>query len=535
MYKRGIGIIILFAIMLSIFVFAITDEDGDTYCSFAETGCRSELDCNDNNPSINPAAAETTGDGIDNDCNGIIDDACTDSDMDGYNSTASEVGINCGGAANADCDDANFLINPGMAELCGDGIDNDCNGDTDEDDSACAAAAAESDCEINAESVAWISCDVEYINSANEGDTVYMILMGEGCDEGGDVQFKVYEYSDGTGTLEDTIGAQQVLTNIIDPETGEATETDIWLAPWVAAYIEDDDDTNPEYYFEAEMTETGGAFFSQDSGKTADTLLSISPCDGCGIECSLDVGAMIGGGSSGNGSGSGVVPPCQKTADCSGVEWSECDPATQKMTRDTSLCMLSGTGNVECGEQVLALLPSERLCSSSASPSQKSMEFGEAECGDGICDDGEECPEDCGEEEAGGFPWWWVLIAIIAIGAVTAGIIIGYKKTKQKAAGAAKPEEKKEAMPFAAQKDLDAILAYIRAAKGKGYKDAQITEALKKGGWKDDQIKYAFNKINNPQQANKPAVQETAAQNSAQSGAKPAQTASQQAVQPVKK
>ncbi|MFA5888541.1 MAG: hypothetical protein WC852_07575, partial [Candidatus Nanoarchaeia archaeon] len=91
-------------------------------------------------------------------------------------------------------------------------------------------------------------------------------------------------------------------------------------------------------------------------------------------------------------------------------------------------------------------------------------------------------------------------------------------------AGAAKPGEK-EVMPFTAQKDLDSVLGYIRAAKGKGYKDEQITGALKKAGWKEEQIKYAFNKINNPQQANKPAV------TSAQSAAKPAQASAQ----PIKK
>jgi hypothetical protein len=45
------------------------DNDGDTYCSGG-------LDCNDNNPSINPAVAEIC-DLIDNNCNGLIDDVTT--------------------------------------------------------------------------------------------------------------------------------------------------------------------------------------------------------------------------------------------------------------------------------------------------------------------------------------------------------------------------------------------------------------------------------------------------------------------------
>lgn len=50
-----------------------TDADGDGYCSLATGGD----DCNDNDASIHPGANDTHGkpghDGIDNDCNGIID------------------------------------------------------------------------------------------------------------------------------------------------------------------------------------------------------------------------------------------------------------------------------------------------------------------------------------------------------------------------------------------------------------------------------------------------------------------------------
>lgn len=71
-------------------------------------------DCDDLDGSVNPGAAEVCGDGVDNDCSGTADDA----DEDGYV---------CGD----DCDDSNDAINPGVIEVC-DGVDNNCDGTTDE-------------------------------------------------------------------------------------------------------------------------------------------------------------------------------------------------------------------------------------------------------------------------------------------------------------------------------------------------------------------------------------------------------------------
>jgi hypothetical protein len=45
----------------------LPDADGDSVTE--------DLDCNDNNPNIRPAAPEVC-DGVDNDCDGIVDEGC---------------------------------------------------------------------------------------------------------------------------------------------------------------------------------------------------------------------------------------------------------------------------------------------------------------------------------------------------------------------------------------------------------------------------------------------------------------------------
>ncbi len=132
------------------------DYDGDGYGDPAETiqmceqpyhYSENDLDCDDLSGSISPAVVELCGNGIDEDCDGLVDDEDSDaedqlwygdSDGDGFGDPAVALGLFCAspGAAvtnNLDCDDTDANINPDGAEIPYDGIDQDCLGDDDYD------------------------------------------------------------------------------------------------------------------------------------------------------------------------------------------------------------------------------------------------------------------------------------------------------------------------------------------------------------------------------------------------------------------
>lgn len=90
------------------------DEDG-----FFDAECGG-FDCDDSDELVNPFAVEICND-IDDDCNGFVDEGF-DLDSDGFTT--------CGG----DCDDEVHAVNPGIEEWCFNGIDDDCDGMIDCDD-----------------------------------------------------------------------------------------------------------------------------------------------------------------------------------------------------------------------------------------------------------------------------------------------------------------------------------------------------------------------------------------------------------------
>ena len=129
------------------------DDDGDGFGleSQSDWACENEKpdgyvaqmgDCDDFDPQINPAASEIC-DGVDNDCNTLIDDYTgpdaprwyKDDDGDGfgqYDEYVQSCTMTDGYVDNfLDCDDSDPEIRPDGEELC-DGVDNNCNGGIDE-------------------------------------------------------------------------------------------------------------------------------------------------------------------------------------------------------------------------------------------------------------------------------------------------------------------------------------------------------------------------------------------------------------------
>ena len=115
------------------------DEDGDGSPEAVSETCGN--DCDDTNRDINPRALEGcvrdggdrvcygcgddfSGDGLDNNCNGRIDEGCFEQDVDNdgipYLDTATMEVV--------DCNDCNSAIGPGFPTVCQNVVDEDCDG-----------------------------------------------------------------------------------------------------------------------------------------------------------------------------------------------------------------------------------------------------------------------------------------------------------------------------------------------------------------------------------------------------------------------
>ena len=129
------------------------DGDGDNYGVTGDKKCLCASsvpyvalqggDCNDSSASVNPGATETCN-GVDDNCSGQADESgaagCEtwykDADGDGFG-VAGDHQCLCGATGNyqalaaGDCNDSASAVNPNAEEVCN-GVDDNCNGQTDE-------------------------------------------------------------------------------------------------------------------------------------------------------------------------------------------------------------------------------------------------------------------------------------------------------------------------------------------------------------------------------------------------------------------
>jgi hypothetical protein len=198
--------------------YADTDTDGYGDAASTSSACDAptghvgdDTDCDDTDIAISPGATEICNSGVDDDCDGLADDDdtslsgatdwYTDGDGDGYGDEASGVAacVQPSGtlATGGDCDDTDTAISPAATEVCGDGVDNDCDGGA----SGCGISGTNLASDVTLDTLAIsASPDVMWVTGDQDGDGIAEVLL---ADQDGGTRGKAWllEY-DGTGIAE---------------------------------------------------------------------------------------------------------------------------------------------------------------------------------------------------------------------------------------------------------------------------------------------------------------------------------------------
>jgi hypothetical protein len=186
----------------------VVDADGD--------GASADADCNDRDARIHPGAAEEC-DAVDQDCDGLFDEdaigervAFADDDADGYGSPAdwSAACVPPSGyiATGGDCLDDDPTVHPAAVEVCGDGIDQDCDGA----DEACSHPAPDELFTSHADA-SWSGADVRALGATMAAAD----LDGDGAD---DLLVSGYQDTSAHGVVTVAYGGPRAGAYFVDDE-----------------------------------------------------------------------------------------------------------------------------------------------------------------------------------------------------------------------------------------------------------------------------------------------------------------------------
>ena len=195
------------------------DGDGDGYgdpnrvvtaCEPPEGYVGDSGDCDDGSAAISPEGTERCGDGVDSDCDEQVDEAGAvdavqwyfDGDGDGFGDgepvTACEAPGERYVERTGDCDDSSASANPDAEEICGNVVDDNCNGQG-EPDCGIVGGIVSGDLRITGPaggSLGWSVLSVEAIDGGGEPE----LLLG--APDGGGAVYLIHSAPEGQSALD---------------------------------------------------------------------------------------------------------------------------------------------------------------------------------------------------------------------------------------------------------------------------------------------------------------------------------------------